>query len=470
MNILSLKFLLFILVVFFVYWFSDKKLRKYVLLISSILFLLSYGTVETLLVIVYSLLTYYLSKICKNRNTLIITIIVLLIPLLISKYSDALYMLITGNEPGFSLSIIGISFLSFKAISYTVDTYRKNQEVSIMDFMIYMLFFPVFLSGPIETIAGFSEELNSDKKLKWDNFVGSLFLLFYGFFIKMAIADRLFGIINYIYQETDKYTIYTILAILAYSLYIYADFAGYSFIARGISRLFGIKINDNFRFPYYSSSIKEFWNRWHISLNQWLTKYIYIPLGGNRKGMIRKYINILIVFFISGLWHGTGFGFIVWGLSNALFQIIGDLTKNFKDRLYEKVRLNNTFIQKVIQTVGVYLLISFTWVFFSQGFTGAVRVFASLFKPGQFGVIDFMLDFCSSTETSKTELLVLVFCVAVMCAVDFLCRYEIIDLDRLLSFNVVYRFVALLILVLLVIAFGKYGNGLDMENFVYFKF
>lgn len=470
MNILSIKYLLYVLCSYFLYWLVSTKARKYVLLCSSILFLLSFGIIESILVILYSILTYYLSNKCINKKTLIISIVILLIPLFYNKYIDSIIGFLGTSESMNRISIIGISFLSFKAISYLIDNYEKKYAVSIIDFMIYMLFFPVFLSGPIERIKNFGEEINNEKQINWDCFISSLFKVFYGMFIKMTIADRLIRIINYMYSKADQYSVYTIVAILAYSIYIYADFAGYSYIARGVSELFAIKVNDNFRQPYYSYSIKEFWNRWHISLNEWLKDYIYIPLGGNRNGRYRKYLNILIVFFISGIWHGAGFGFIVWGLLNGIFQIIGELTQDVRNNLYNNVGIINSNTQKVIKVVFVFLLISFTWVFFAQGFNGAITIISSLFKPRQFGVIEFALNLCGETETSKQELIILFVSVLLMCIVDYFVRYGFNPLGRIMSSSIVVRFFALLVLMLMVVAFGKYGHGVDMENFVYFKF
>lgn len=470
MNILSLKYILFIFCTYFLFWFSPGKNRKHVLLFSSFIFLFTFGFTKAILVIAYSLLVYFLSKRCKDKRDLLITIIILLTPLFFSKYGSYLAGLLNLGDSIDILSIIGISFLSFKAISYTVDEYKKKQNVSLLDYLVYMLFFPVFLSGPIERIHGFSKELEKEKEIRWDNFVSSLFRISYGMFIKMAVADRLIGLISFIYSEIEQYTLYALVAILAYSLYIYADFAGYSNIACGVSELFEIRINDNFRQPYLSFSIKEFWNRWHISLSEWLRDYIYIPLGGNRKGKMRKLINILIVFLVSGIWHGTGMGFIIWGLLNGIYQVIGDLTFRFRDGLYEKFHLKDTLIQKVIRIVSVYLLISLTWIFFAQGFNGALNVLSSLLKPRQYGVIEFALDLCSQTETSKQELIVITLSVFIMCVTDYLKRFGYEPLKRIMSANIVVRYCLLLVLMLMIIAFGKYGNGIDMENFVYFKF
>ena len=182
-----------------------------------------------------------------------------------------------------------------------------------------MIFFPAVLSGPIERSDSFINAIKEKKTISWQIFIEAIITILFGFVMKIVFADRISAIIDVIYSGYEKYTKYCILAMLAYPLYIYCDFAGYSYIAFGTAKLFGILINRNFRQPYFSKSVKEFWNRWHMSLNLWFRDYLYIPLGGNRKGKYRKYLNILIVFGVSGIWHGAGAGFIIWGLLNGLY-------------------------------------------------------------------------------------------------------------------------------------------------------
>jgi len=470
MNILSFKFLLYLLIVFSIYWLAPNKFRKNILLCSSILFCLFQGYLNGILVIIYALLAYLLHKYVNSKNKLIISIIVLLIPLLTSKYYNLIIEGLKIAFPKLSLSIIGISFLSFKAISFIVNEYKNNEEVNILDFIAYMLYFPTLLSGPIERFKNFVTELNKDKSFDWDEFVRSLFIISFGFFIKLAIADRLFIVLESIVENKEAYGYYTILVFLAYPIYIYADFAGYSSMALGISKLFGIDITNNFKQPYFSNSIKQFWNRWHISLNNWFKDYIYIPLGGNKLGPARKYLNVLIVFLLSGIWHGAGLGFIIWGLLNGLFQIIGDITRDFRDKIYSRLHLNDTFIQKYLRIAFVYVLIAITWVFFYQGFTGSIELFKTMFAKSSLSFMEFAIDLCAKAETSKVELFVLVFSSLFMIIVDFLQANDYQLLDRIIASNWCIRYAMLMILILAVIIYGKYGNGLSLQSFIYFKF
>jgi len=364
MGIVSLKFFIFLSSSFGIYYLLPDKYKKISLIISSLLFYLSYGIPGTCIAFLFVLSTYYFGLIAKQKALLFFSLLFTLIPLLLNKYFVTDFPFFVHNSIK-SIPIIGISFLTFKAISYIVESYRqKDFKIAFSSYLLYMLFFPTCLSGPIEEPILFIKNESSKERLSWENFIGSLLMIMYGMAIKLIFADRIIPIIDAIYFSYEKYTKYCILAILSYSFYIYADFAGYSYMAKGISGLFGYCLTENFKQPYFSTSIKEFWNRWHISLNNWLRTYVYIPLGGNKKGRIKKNFNILIVFLISGIWHGAGWGFIIWGLMNGFFQVIGDITFSIRNRINIALGLDHFFLTKQIKMLAVFLLISFTWIFF----------------------------------------------------------------------------------------------------------
>lgn len=460
MGVVSLDFLLLTAVTFIIYWIIPNIYKKYVLIISSIIFCASYGLYPFLFTLIYTILTFFFAKLVNDKKGLCICIIVALIPLLLNKY-----ILKDG------ISILGISFLSFRAISYLVDKYRnKISNVCIFDYILYLLFFPALLSGPIEKASIYINKINDNKVICWNDFVSAIITICYGLVLKIVLADSLSSIINVIYDNYEIYTKYCLLSIMAYPIYIYCDFAGYSYMACGVGKMFGYELTINFNQPYFSTSIKEFWNRWHISLNKWFIEYVYIPLGGNRKGRIRQYLNILIVFILSGIWHGAGFGFVMWGLLNAIYQIIGNLTIDGRDKIYEKLGLNNTWIQKVVRVACTYLLLSFTWIFFARGFDGGIEIIKSLFMYRKLGLMDFMLNICGKLESSKIAIIILTIIVLLMIVIDYI-NYKKQNISMIIAKkNVLIRYATLIILIVIIVLFGKYGLEYNPNNFIYFDF
>jgi len=464
MGVLSFEYLIFLLAVFCIYWLSPEKNKKYILIIASFLFCLSYWKTEAFFVLLYIFAIYIFGKNTNIAKVYFFSIILALIPLIIYKYFP-FFILKHINGSCF----VGISFVSFRAISYLADIYKTKRSISLVDYLLYMLFFPAYISGPIEGANLFLNSVDEQKTIRWDSFVEAIIIIAYGFAIKLVLADRLIGIINIVYENYEIYTKYCLLAILAYPIYIYCDFAGYSYIAYGVGRLFGYNLTLNFRQPYMSKSIKEFWSRWHISLNNWFKNYLYIPLGGNRKGKLRKYLNILFIFCISGIWHGTGIGFIIWGLLNGVYQIVGDLTIKLREKVYSLLKMEKSKIKDLIKISCCYCLIAITWIFFSQGING-FSVIVSLFDYRRIGIMEFMLDVCGRAGSSKIEvgiITIMVLCVAI---IDYIENKGIVLSYKISKQNIVIRYISLLFLIALILTFGKYGSGFDANNFIYFGF
>lgn len=252
---------------------------------------------------------------------------------------------------------IGISFYTFQSISYIVDVYKgKINSVSHPGyFFAYLGFFGTILSGPIERAESFIPQLKEKKTFSLDNTFIAMELILLGLFKKVVIADRVAPYVNRVFDHPYDYTLTPVLlAFILYTVQLYADFSGYSLMAQGFSRILGFNIIDNFKYPYFSKSVKEFWTRWHISLSSFLRDYVYFPLGGSRVGKIRRHINNLIVFTISGIWHGANWTFILWGFLHGIFVVLDNLFG--KVRKIEKLSLLNTVI-----TFGQVTL---AWVFF----------------------------------------------------------------------------------------------------------
>lgn len=276
---------------------------------------------------------------------------------------------------------LGISFYTFRNLTYTIDIYRGRMQPTdkFLDFALFVAFFPQLIAGPIERASRFLPQISKPRHVTAEQIKTGVALIALGFFRKVAIADPLSVYIDPVFGRPDLFSTPELLrAALFYSLQIYCDFAGYSDIARGIGRLLGIELVTNFRQPYLSPNISEFWRRWHISLSTWLRDYLYIPLGGNRKGRLRTYANLMITMLLGGLWHGASWNFVIWGgilgfgLS-AHKALIGDKRsiKPITPGTASAIMLN------LAGVLGTFALISFTWIFFRSAGTQAAFVYVS---------------------------------------------------------------------------------------------
>jgi len=258
---------------------------------------------------------------------------------------------------------IGLSFHTFQAMSYTIEVYRGNQkpEMHFGNYALYVMFYPQLVAGPIERPQNILHQFHEKKYFKYERVVSGLRLMLWGFFKKMVIADNLSTVANNVFNNpNDQNSITFFIGALCFTFQIYCDFSGYSDIAIGSARVMGFELMKNFNIPYAAKSIRDFWNRWHISLSTWFRDYLYIPLGGNRKGEFRKQINVLIVFTVSGLWHGASWNFIIWGALNGCYLIILDLFQRTK--LSEKNR--NNIIYRTTGALFTFFIVTLTWIFF----------------------------------------------------------------------------------------------------------
>ncbi len=274
---------------------------------------------------------------------------------------------------------IGLSFHTFQSMSYTIEVYRGNQkaEKHLGYFSNYVLFFPQMVAGPIERYSTLGSELRTEHKPIYENFANGFRLILFGLFIKMVVADNIAPLVNSVYDSPQDYSSQNILiSIFLFSFQIYADFFGYSTIAIGAASMLGVKIINNFNSPYLSKNIGEFWQRWHISLGTWFRDYLYIPLGGNKVGLPRWVINTLIVFLISGLWHGASWTFVMWGFLHGLMLV-------FERFIMLYVKVSKNFIIRILLTLKTFFVVSLIWVFFrAENFEKAKLIFHSLLYNG----------------------------------------------------------------------------------------
>ncbi len=279
---------------------------------------------------------------------------------------------------------IGLSFHTFQSMSYIIEVYRGNQkaEKHLGYFANYVLFFPQMVAGPIEKYKNLGNELKNEVRPLYDNFSNGFRLILFGLFVKMVVADNIAPLVNTVYENPAAFHSAEVwLAVVLFSFQIYADFYGYSTIALGAARLLGIHLTDNFKTPYLAISINDFWKRWHISLTSWFREYLYIPLGGSRGSTAKWVITILIVFFVSGLWHGASWTFVVWGLLHGCFYLLERLfNKVFNFKPQTGVTLLNCFLG-----IKTFLVVSLIWIFFrAESFSKAELVISSLFNNWSF--------------------------------------------------------------------------------------
>ena len=287
---------------------------------------------------------------------------------------------ITANPMKIILPL-GISFFIFRMISYTVDVYKEKLEPckNFADFFLYATFFPIMVSGPISRAHNFIPQLK-EYSIQIKDIYPAFRLFVIGIFIKVFVADNIAIFVNYYYENYQVFNTWTSwLATVSYSIQIYCDFAGYSSMAIGISLLLGFKIEDNFNYPYLSGNIREFWRRWHITLSEWIRDYIYLPLGGNRKGEVRATLNIIIAMMICGIWHGAASTFLCWGLIHGLMLSIYRTLNKIKTIISKK--LFPLHLNQFIGIIITFIFVTLAWIFFrSETLVQAIEIIANLFS------------------------------------------------------------------------------------------
>ena len=382
MNFLSVSFYAFIVVFFAIYFLVPQKYKYLVITTGSYVFY-GFTSLKMLIVLfVITLITYIGGLLLESRKvkalyaafficTLLILIVFKYTNFIIENVNLALRLAhVSPISQRTILLPVGLSFIVFQACTYLGDVYKNNigAERNFIRYAAFVAFFPTVLSGPIQKARNLLPQIKMPKSFDSEDAKKGTIVFVWGLFEKIMVANKLLVVVNRVFTDYRHYnSAWFIIAAICFSIYIYADFSSYSDMARGVSMIMGISIGKNFENPYLSQSTSEFWKRWHVSLNTWFIEYIYIPLGGNRRGLLRKYINIFIVFLVSGLWHGASYHFVIWGIINGTFVIIGQVVKPVKSKIYKKLNVDESaesivFCKRVI----VFLLITFTWLFFNN--------------------------------------------------------------------------------------------------------
>ncbi|MEJ6458307.1 MBOAT family protein [Fusobacterium nucleatum] len=344
-----------------------------------------------------------------------------------------------------------------------------------MHFLLYMTFFPIFLQGPISRYEQLENQLITYHKFDYKQFCFGLQLALWGFFKKLVISNRLSMITNEIFDKNTEYTgIIILLSGMCYALELYTDFSGAVDISRGIAQSMNISLVQNFNFPNSATSIKDFWNRWHISLSTWLRDYIYIPLGGNRKGKFRKYINIAITFFISGLWHGVGFKFIIWGLLHAFYQILADLITSTLNKIkeifkYKKILSfisDNNNLETFISKFTTFILVSIAWIFFRASDWKVAYTMIKKINKKFFSSIEKLIE---SGSIDKKDFIVLITSLLILYFWERVSQ-KIQVREKISKFYLPIRWFLYILLIHIIVIFGIYGEGYNPANFIYMGF
>jgi len=385
----SITFLIFGFIFFPLYFLTKGKGRLWLILLASYVFYGWWDWRFLSLIMISTFMDFNFGKLIgatqephKRKLFLIFSMIMNLGFLGFFKYfnffidSFVSMMHAFGFQPAVtSLQIIlpiGISFYTFQSLSYTIDIYRKEIPVerNLLKFAAFIALFPQLVAGPIVRARDLLPQMNEDKKFSWDNFNSGLGRILWGFFKKVAIADSLAPFVDNCWADPTKFSSsHLMIGAVFYSFQIYCDFSGYSDIAIGLARIMGFRFVENFKTPYFSQSFSEFWTRWHVSLSSWLRDYLYIPLGGNRKGKINTYKNNMITMLLGGLWHGANLAFVFWGFLHGLYLIVQRFITPVWRAFVKLVRMP-AFINSGICIVTVYTLTTFAWIYFRGGSLG----------------------------------------------------------------------------------------------------
>lgn len=372
----------------------------------------------------------------------------------VSVALNALVLLLVKLQPVTGMEFaapLGISYFTLQIIGYNVDVYRGKYapERNLLRYGLYVTYLPHIFLGPIEGYASFRSAVFENRRFSWDGISGGAARALWGLFKKLAIAARAGVLVSAISADPEQFRgAYALAAMVLYSVQLYADFSGGIDIVLGVSRMLGIRLSENFDAPYFSESFQEFWRRWHITLGAWLREYIYIPLGGNRKGKARKLLNSIVTFLVSGAWHGIHY--LLWGLINGIFVSCGE---KFKTKW------------KTLNRGATFLLVSILWSFFVWPDTmTALRMIGSLFTTFNYGA------FFAGIGALGLELgegIVLIAAVLVLWGYDVF-RQRI--RERFYGLCPAGRLAVIGVIALVVLVFGMYGIGFNAEAFIYSRF
>lgn len=473
MTFQSLEYLIFFSILFILHWtlFSKRKEHQNGLIVVASLVFYGWWDWRFLGLLIITALSTFLSSRwmdntndAKKRKFLLVGTIVINVGILfffkyfnffVQSFADALSLMgMSVNVTTLHILLpVGISFYTFTALSYTIDVYQHKVESTndALAYFAYVMFFPSILSGPISRAQKQLPQYFSRRNFDFDKSISACKLILWGGVMKLCLADRLGIYVDTIYANIAQHNGTTLLITsILYSIQIYADFAGYSLMAIGFGKLLGIDLQTNFIRPYFAKTVTDFWRRWHISLTTWFRDYIYFPLGGNRCSKARWALNTLIVFAISGLWHGAAYTFIIWGAMHGVCMVIERLVYGEKiKQLSDKFSMSN-----IIRIIITFTIVNFTWIFFRINNLGDVmQIFKKIFtEPGK--------------PFLDTNTLLMGFVAMAIIFIYDLVKEKHLNMHLLSSRFMVVRYLTAIMLIVYILAFGVLNGG----SFIYFQF
>ena len=468
----SWQYALFFPIVFGLYWGLPHKFRVYLLLVASYWFYMSWNVKYVVLILFTTLVSYSAALMLEmahiqrvKRVILTLTLFACLGVLLVFKYFNFFTGAVVDFLNMFALHLhpmtlklllpVGISFYTFQTLSYVIDVYRGKvkPERNLLIYALFVSYFPQLVAGPIERTNNLLPQIKAVHEFRYEQASYGIKLMTWGFFKKLCIADVLAVYVDKVFSDVYSFRGFSLmLAVFFFTVQIYCDFSGYSDIARGCSKMLGIDLMENFRSPYFSASLHEFWSRWHISLSTWFRDYVYIPLGGSRCGKLRHNVNLMLTFMISGLWHGANWTFVFWGMLHGLGQVI-------ENAFFSRERREVHGLAWAVRGCATFLFVMLAWVFFrARNLSEAMYVFTHMFIPVKGG----SLGMSNSVKLAAGLFLLIV------AAYDFFSIKH--DMIRLVSSTATLPRLAIYNFLVVIMFFMYVTFAVNNASFVYFQF
>lgn len=484
----SISFFVFFLISVILYYVIPIKIRYIWLLIVSYVFYLQFNVKFVIYLLAITAVSYICGRIleciCNKEMRTIAQKLVLICGLcftigvlVVVKYSNLFlgysnkilsFFNMKGELKELDILIpVGLSFYTLQAFGYIYDVYRGKYaaEKNLLKYSLFIAFFPTITSGPIERGSNLLRQISEKKHLDVENLRYGLLSFMWGIYLKLVVADNLSilveGVIN---NYTEWKGCEIVIATMLYGIQIYCDFWGYSEMAIGVAKTLGFDIIHNFRAPYLSGNVKEFWRRWHISLTSWFTDYLYIPLGGNRHGILKKYINIMLVFGISGLWHGASLKYLLWGLLNGFYLVLYDIYSRYhKTKVISKGRY-------LLNCVGTFMIIDFAWFFFMMpSLSQAIDVLK--YAVNNFHVGKLLIGGIVAPFDDKWQLFIFAVSMLMITFFDYLEIHKIDFKVMILKQETIVRWIFYFFILMTTIVCGVYGNETGTTvQFIYSQF
>lgn len=468
MSFYSLGFMLFLPIVVWMYFAVPVKYKNIWLLLASYFFYACWSVKYVGILMVVTGVTYLCARVMQGKRkkiALFFCLTINLVPLLGMKAFSL--------SNGFVIPI-GLSFYMLQALGYVIDVYREETkpEKNIINYALFVSFFPTILSGPIERSDNLLKQIQEGTSFSYERAKKGTLLIAFGFFEKILLADRIAAVVSYTYTNYIEFSGATILlVVILYAIQIYTDFAGYSYMALGIAKIFGFDLIQNFKQPYFAVNIREFWKRWHISLSQWLRDYVYISFGGSRCGKLKTYCNLMFTFLISGIWHGNGLKYLVWGGLHGGYQVIGRITEKGREHLKNRLHINTTcWSYRFFQGIITFLLVDFAWVFFSaDSLSHALQLLHKIFFRFNLAGAVFVKEHLMLGLNESRWFLLVIELTAVF-VIDLLHEKNISILSWLNRQNLLFRWAVYVALVFTVLVGELYNFGGESATFIYTRF